>query len=84
MLKGSKKNKPKEELFPFYIADKIVAGESLIKIMRQYRKMTQVELSEKSGVSIENIRKLEKGEPGTKKDRRAIGKALNLGADFFI
>jgi DNA-binding XRE family transcriptional regulator len=48
-----------EELFPAEVVDAILDGESPLKVIRQYRGMTQRELAEKVGRSVPYLSQLE-------------------------
>lgn len=67
------------ECFPESLVSAIIHSKNKIKAFREYRKITQAELAEKSGVSIHQIRKIEAGKSeGSVKTLKAIAKALSL------
>ncbi len=74
-----------EETFPQSLIDKFESNESMIKIFRNYRNMTQNELCKKSGVSISYLRKLEAGHHNCSIDiLKKIAKALKVDVDYFL
>ena len=48
-----------DELIPLEIVQRLVSGEPKLKVWREYRGLTPKELSEKSGVSVSVISKIE-------------------------
>ena len=73
------------EYFPSGVVDALIDGENKIKVFREYRKMTQAQLAEKTGLSTVMIKKLEAGETdGSVKSLKAIAQALNLDVDDII
>jgi|FLOH01.1.fsa_nt_gi DNA-binding Xre family transcriptional regulator len=48
-----------DELIPLEIMERLMSDESKLKVWREYRKLTPKDLSEKSGVSVSVISKIE-------------------------
>lgn len=86
MLIGKKSKKiikDGEEYYPSELVHGIIRNnKNRLKSFRTYRKLTQAELSEKSGVNISIIRKMEKGENPTYRDLKALSKALNIDIEL--
>ncbi|MCX7368387.1 MAG: helix-turn-helix transcriptional regulator [Alphaproteobacteria bacterium] len=61
------------------LVDRLLAGESAIRIWREHRGMTVTALAEKVGISASYLSRIENGhKPGGTDIRRAIGKALRV------
>ena len=74
------------ELFPASIIEAIeLEDKNPVKVYREYRKMTQEELAEKSGVSVHMVRKIEAGESkGSVDTIKAIAEALRLNMELLV
>lgn len=73
------------EYFPASVVDALIDGENPIKVYREYRGMTQAELAEKVGLSVEMIKKIEGGKSdGSVKTLKAIATALKLDLDDIV
>jgi len=71
----------KSERLPLDIVEKI-ASENPIKVLREYRKISQVELANRAHVSRQYISQIESGErTGTAKLLKKIALALNVDLD---
>ena len=71
-----------EEYVPIELADRIIAGESALKVWRTYRGMSQQALSDASGVRQSRISELESSTaPGTPAAWRALADALRVSVD---
>jgi DNA-binding XRE family transcriptional regulator len=74
-----------KERFPLEIVHSIALGENPIKVFREYRKLTQTELANKSKVSKQYISQIESTErKGSIKVLKAIAKSLNVDLDDLI
>ena len=49
-----------EESFPASVAKRMVAGETALKVIREWRGLTQSALSKKSGVAVQYISQIER------------------------
>lgn len=73
------------EKFPLDLVEKIAAGESPIKTYREYRKLSQTDLSKKVKVSKQYISQLETRErTGSLKILKSIAKILAVDLDDII
>lgn len=74
------------EYFPIELIEKIRReGQNRIKVYREYRKMTQEELAEKSRINLQMIQKLENGESNDiLKAVKSISKTLKIDAEILI
>ena len=78
---------PAAEYFPIELMAQIkLEGKKPVKVYREYRKITQEQLAEKSGISeLHMVRKIENGESeGSIGTIKAIAKALNLEIDMLV
>lgn len=74
-----------EETFPEQVVDRILNGESEIRVFREYRQLTQQELAERVGVTRNYLSLLEsKQRNGTNKVLAAIAQALSVSLDDLI
>ena len=74
-----------EEYMPASVVNAILDGESPVKVYREYRKMTQAELAEKTGLSTDMIKKIEGGKSdGSLKSLKAIAAALTVDIEDII
>jgi DNA-binding XRE family transcriptional regulator len=70
------------ESVPVEVVHRIIEGENLIKVWRQYRGLTQQELARQAGISRGYLAELEAGKrKGSQATLTAIAKVLNLTAD---
>ncbi|MGR9013119.1 MAG: helix-turn-helix transcriptional regulator [Gammaproteobacteria bacterium] len=68
-----------EELISLEILQRLIAGQSKIKVWREYRGLTQSDLSKRVGIAQSMISQLESGKcVGTLALFNALVKALNL------
>ncbi len=68
-----------EEAFPLDVAERLVAGVHPIKVLREYRGMTQAELARQVGLSPMYISQIETGRRGgSTKALRRIAAALDI------
>lgn len=76
---------PDEEVIPSEIVSRILDGEHPVKVWREYRGMTQVQLSETTGLSTPYISQIETGKrTGTLESLQAIAGALNVDLDMLV
>lgn len=75
----------KEELIPAEYVNRILDGESPVRVFRDLRGMTQKALSEASGVNRVYIAEIETGKkPGSAQTMKALAQALGLTVDDLI
>ncbi len=68
-----------EEIFPHEVAEAILAGESPVKLFRNYRGLTQVQLAKKAKIARPYLAEIESGKKqGSVKVLKAIAKVLDL------
>ena len=73
------------EYFPAKVVDALIDGENPVKIYRGYRGLTQAELAEKAGLSVDMIKKIEGGKSdGSIKSIKAIAQVLNVDIEDII
>ena len=70
------------EIFPAQIADRLRAGENVVKVFREWRGLTPHELAGKTGLGIAHIAQLEAGQrnPGSMTMTK-LARALGVGID---
>ena len=69
------------EFFPAEIVDRLLAGESPVRVYRKYRGLTQKQLAEAAGIDAVTLSQIETGRrAGSLKTLAAIAKALGVGA----
>ena len=74
-----------EESFPIAVVDRIVAGESPIRVYREHRRMTQKEVAEAAGISPLYLSQIERAtRTGSVATLAAIAKALDVELDELI
>jgi DNA-binding XRE family transcriptional regulator len=74
-----------EELIPHDVLQRIVAGESKLKVWREYRGFTQIDLSKQASVSQPTIAQLETGQrTGTLAMLKKLAKVLHVDIDDLI
>jgi DNA-binding XRE family transcriptional regulator len=62
ILEFDKAKSANEETFPLEIVERLLEGESPLRVFREYRGYTQVQVSKKVGLTQATIAELEKGE----------------------
>ena len=73
------------ESFPIAVADRLMAGEHPIKVYRNHRGMTQLELAAAADISAMYVSQIEtRKRTGSTKTLAALAKALNVGVDDLI
>jgi len=74
-----------EETFPADVAKRLAAGESPVRVFREYRKLSQRDLAAAAGISVPAISKLETSGSGASVDTMAaIAKRLSVAVDDLI
>jgi DNA-binding XRE family transcriptional regulator len=71
-----------EETFPSEVVKRLVAGESPIRVFREYRGLTQEQLARSAKIARAYLAEIEAGrKPGSISVLRAIAAALELDLD---
>ena len=74
-----------EEYLPVEMVDRLLAGESPLRVWRKHRGMTLESLGRKANVSIQYLSEIERGiRDGTLKVWVALAKALDLDIDDIV
>lgn len=74
-----------EELIPAEMLDRMLAGESPVKVWRQYRGLTQAALAAKADLSEGYLSQIETGKrDGTVQSFKRLAEALGLTVDDLI
>lgn len=74
-----------EEFVPSAVADRMLAGENLVKIWREYRSLTVAALAEKAGISHSYLSQIESGKrEGTISTYKKLAAALNLSIEDLV
>jgi DNA-binding XRE family transcriptional regulator len=72
-------------LLPKAVVDRLAAGENPIRVLREWRDVTQMHLSFKTDISQGHISDIENGRRiGTTATLRAIARALNVPLDLLV
>lgn len=84
-LRAEDRHQAGEEYVPAHIVDRLVAGESPLRIWREYRDFTQQALAEKIGISKMTISGIERGVRDTSSANwRRLADALDVDIDDLI
>ena len=84
-IEAERRREAGEEYLPAEMVDRLLAGESPLRIWRKHRGMTLEVLSGRSGISIGYLSQIEKGRrDGTVKAWRALAAALDLELDDIL
>jgi len=84
-LEAERRREAGEEYLPAEMVDRLLAGESPLRIWRKHRGMTLGALSKRSGISIGYLSQIEKGvRDGPVKSWRALAAALDLELDDIL
>jgi DNA-binding XRE family transcriptional regulator len=70
-----------EEILPHWFIEREMAGESPVRLWREYRNMTQEHLAEAAGVSRQLITKMERTGDGSMPSYKAVAAALGVSLD---
>lgn len=74
-----------EESFPIAVADRLLAGESPIKVYRSYRGLTQRQLATAAAIKTIDLSRIEAGQhPGSPQILAALAQALSVNVDDLI
>lgn len=74
-----------EEFLPADMVNRILNGESTVKVWREHRKLSQKELSEKSGVRASMLSQIETGKKSGSIDTlKKLATALNIDLDDLV
>ncbi len=75
----------REESFPAEVVDRLLAGESPLRVWREHRGMTAAALAQSVGVTAAHVSRIESGkcEPSVGVLRR-FAKVLNVGLDLLV
>ena len=74
-----------EESFPLEVANRLLAGESAVKVFRNYRGLTQKQVAQKVGIHPVYISQIETGKrTGSAKTLARIAEVLNIDIDDLI
>jgi len=74
-----------EEYLPSDLVDRILAGESALKVWRTYRGMTLASLAESAGMTHASLSRTENGKQQPKTAQwRALANALNVTVDDIL
>jgi len=74
-----------DEAFPSDVAKRLVAGEPALKVIREWRGMTQYDVSRKSDVATQYISQIERGARNAgKKVAAKLAKALGVSPDVLL
>jgi DNA-binding XRE family transcriptional regulator len=71
-----------EELVPAEFADRMIDGENLVKVWREYREMTVDQLARRAGISVEQLMQIETDERiATIDEVKGLAAALYIDVD---
>ena len=74
-----------EESFPASVAKRLVAGETPLKVIREWRGLSQNELGKKSGVAAQYISQMERGARNMgRKAAAKLARALRVSAEALL
>jgi hypothetical protein len=83
--RAEKRRAEGEEYVPIELVDRILAGESPLRVWRQYRKLSLKQLSEGSGVGLSYISELERGlKNGPGRVWGKLAQALNVSVEDIL
>lgn len=63
---------------PAHVADKVRAGETAVKALREWRGLSKVDLADRSGVAITQIERCERGYDTSPAVLRCLARALRV------
>ena len=74
-----------EELLPAAMVDRVLAGESLVRVWRDHRGLTSKALAEKAGIAQAYLSQIEAGKrEGTTDTLRKLATALGVAIDDLV
>lgn len=72
-----------DEWFPAEVANRIAEGENVLRVIREWRGLTQAELAKKTGRATQYISQLETGKRAIgRKTAKVLAPALKVSADL--
>jgi hypothetical protein len=72
-------------LIPKQVVDRIVAGENALRVLREWRRVTQLHLSSRTGIGQGYISDIENGRrKGTGAALKTIAEALDVPVDLLV
>ena len=84
-VRAEKRREDGEEYIPFEMVDRIIAGESALRVWRQYRKMTLDQLAGMAGIRKSFLSDIETGKArGAPSLWRKFAEALSVSADDIL
>ncbi len=82
---GEKLARGEEEVIPVEVVERLVDGESPVKVWREHRGLTQEELGEQVGLSGSYLSQIESGKrEGTVRVYAALARALGVDVDDLV
>ena len=82
---GEKLARGEEEVIPVEVVERLVDGESPVKVWREHRGLTQEELGEQVGLSGSYLSQIESGKrEGTVRVYAALARALGVDMDDLV
>lgn len=74
-----------DESYPSEVVNRLLDGETPVKVWREYRRLTQGQLAEHTGVTVAHISQIESGKRECSvKLLRALTRVLEVDADLLI
>ena len=74
-----------EELIPSEVVDRLLSGESRVRVWREYRGLRIAELAERAGIAAAYLSQIETGKrDGTVETYRKLAAALGLGLEDLL
>jgi len=82
---GEKLARGEEEVIPVEVVERLMAGESPVKVWREHRGLTQEDLGEHVGLSGSYLSQIESGKrEGTVRVYAALARALGVDVDDLV
>lgn len=73
------------EFFPLEMVNRMIDGESPLKVFREYRSFSQKQLADKAGVSQTTVAEIEGGRKrGSVETLKALAEALDVAIDDLV
>ncbi len=69
---------------PPQVAARIAAGEAAVKVLREWRGLSQIELADRSGAAITQITRAERGYETSPAVLRCLARALRVTDDLLL
>ena len=74
-----------EEMLPSAFVDRMLSGENVLRLWREYRGLSSAALAEKAGVSQSYISEIETGKKdGSVRTMKKLAEALNVSLDDIV